>query len=82
MHHSMRHFMLLCSSSTDRPCVNRYYWTLRFMLYDAETDFAAGTRMSQEAFYPEIYTFANTNNFGGRFFYPGRFDNESLLAFE
>jgi hypothetical protein len=37
---------------------------------------------TQEAFYPEIYTFANTNNFGGRFFYPGRFDNESLLAFE
>ena len=23
-----------------------------------------------------------TNNFGSRFFYPGRYDNESLLAFD
>ena len=32
--------------------------------------------MSREAFSPDIYTYANTNNFGSRFFYPGRFDNE------
>lgn len=60
----------------------RYYWTLRFMLHDAELDYNAGTEMTQETFYPEIYTYANTNNFGGRFFYPGQFDNQSLLAFD
>ena len=45
-------------------------------------EYAQATKMSREAFSPDIYTYANTNNFGSRFFYPGRFDNESLLAFD
>ena len=60
----------------------RFYWTLRFMLWDAEQDYAAGTRMSREGFSPQLLTYANTNNFGSRFWYPGRGDNESLLAFD
>jgi hypothetical protein len=60
----------------------RYYWTLRFMAWFPTLEYAEATKMSREAFHEDIYTYANTNNFGSRFFYPGRFDNESLLAFD
>ena len=56
--------------------------TLRFIPYAACKEYGASTRMSQEAFYPGIYTYVGTNNFPGRFFYPGRQDNESLVAFD
>ena len=84
----------------------RYYWTLRFMAWYPALEYAEATKMSREAFSPDIGVYANTSktvilsrfaalcvslnlesvtisdNFGSRFLYPGRFDNESLLAFD
>ena len=44
----------------------RYYWTLRFMAWFPTLEYAEATKMSREAFHEDIYTYANTNNFGSR----------------
>jgi hypothetical protein len=59
-----------------------YYWTTRFIAYDAAMTYATGTNMSRKAFYEDIGVYANLNNWGGRYFFPGPFDNTTKIYFD
>ena len=47
-----------------------FYWTARFIAWDATDTYAAATKLSQQAFSKDVLVYMNCNNFGGRFFYP------------
>jgi hypothetical protein len=48
----------------------QFYWTARFVAWDATATYAAATNISREAFSPEVLVYANLDNSGGRFFCP------------
>jgi hypothetical protein len=48
----------------------QFYWTARFVAWDATATYAAATNISREAFSQEVLVYANLDNSGGRFFCP------------
>jgi hypothetical protein len=59
-----------------------YYWTTRFIAWDATTTYAAATQLSRAAFGAGVGVFANLNNWPGRFYYPGPTAATSWIYFD
>ncbi|MHB0936227.1 MAG: beta-galactosidase trimerization domain-containing protein [Armatimonadota bacterium] len=62
-------------SATDLPTRRLYYWTMRFLSWDASRHMSEATRALEEAFYPGLPVFVNWNNFAGRSYEPGPLGN-------